>query len=99
MFKVKGATVFPTEVEAALRAIDGVRLVYVTDVRDADGTAQVGAFVVCNAAARAGRRGGATAAERLQGAEALGARLMPSERAVDGDLQGRQAGTARAFED
>jgi acyl-CoA synthetase (AMP-forming)/AMP-acid ligase II len=46
MFKVKGATVFPSEVEAALRSIDAVRLAFVTDVRDGDGTAQVGAFVV-----------------------------------------------------
>ena len=32
MFKVKGATVYPTEVEAALRAVDGVRQAHVTDV-------------------------------------------------------------------
>ena len=49
MFKVKGATVFPTEVEAALRGIDGVKQAFVTDVRDADGVAQVGAFLVSNA--------------------------------------------------
>jgi acyl-coenzyme A synthetase/AMP-(fatty) acid ligase len=46
MFKVKGATVFPSEVEAALRSIDAVRLAFVTDVRDAAGTPEVGAFVV-----------------------------------------------------
>ncbi|HEX4015590.1 MAG TPA: class I adenylate-forming enzyme family protein [Frankiaceae bacterium] len=49
MFKVKGATVFPAEVEAALRAIDEVRLAFVTDVRDHAGTAQVAAFVVTTA--------------------------------------------------
>jgi acyl-CoA synthetase (AMP-forming)/AMP-acid ligase II len=49
MFKVKGATVFPTEVEAALRAIDEVRLAFVTDVRDDVGAAQVAAFVVTSA--------------------------------------------------
>ncbi len=49
MFKVKGATVFPAEVEAALRAIDEVRLAFVTDVRDDAGAAQVGAFVVSSA--------------------------------------------------
>jgi acyl-CoA synthetase (AMP-forming)/AMP-acid ligase II len=49
MFKVKGATVFPSEVEAALRAIDEVRLAFVTDVRDDAGTAEVGAFVVASA--------------------------------------------------
>lgn len=41
MFKVKGATVFPTEVEAALRTIPGVRQAHVTDVAGA-----VGALVV-----------------------------------------------------
>ncbi len=49
MFKVKGATVFPTEVEAALRAVDEVRHAYVTDVRGDDGAAQVAAFVVASA--------------------------------------------------
>ncbi len=46
MFKVKGATVYPSEVEAALRALDGVRNAHVTNVpgeRDA-----VGALVVSN---------------------------------------------------
>jgi acyl-CoA synthetase (AMP-forming)/AMP-acid ligase II len=32
MFKVRGATVYPAEVEAALRAIDGVRQAYATSV-------------------------------------------------------------------
>jgi acyl-CoA synthetase (AMP-forming)/AMP-acid ligase II len=49
MFKVKGATVFPSEVEAALRSIDAVRLAFVTDVRDDAGVPQVGAFVVTTA--------------------------------------------------
>ncbi len=49
MFKVKGATVFPTEVEGALRAIDEVRLAFVTDVRDESGAAQVAAYVVTSA--------------------------------------------------
>jgi acyl-CoA synthetase (AMP-forming)/AMP-acid ligase II len=49
MFKVKGATVFPSEVESALRSIDGVRLAFVTDVRDDAGIPQVGAFVVSSA--------------------------------------------------
>jgi acyl-CoA synthetase (AMP-forming)/AMP-acid ligase II len=43
MFKVSGATVYPSEVEAALREIDGVRSAFVTDV---DG--RVGAAVVCD---------------------------------------------------
>ena len=41
MFKVKGATVYPSEVEAALRAVPGVQQAHVTDV---DG--EVGALVV-----------------------------------------------------
>ncbi len=45
MFKVSGATVYPSEVESALRAIDFVRQAYVTDVHD-DGVARVGALVV-----------------------------------------------------
>lgn len=45
MFKVKGATVYPSEVEAALRSLDEVRQAHVTDV---DG--QVGALVVSDAA-------------------------------------------------
>ncbi|HWS44643.1 MAG TPA: class I adenylate-forming enzyme family protein [Acidimicrobiia bacterium] len=44
MFKVKGATVYPGEVEGALRAIDGVRQAHVTNVPgDRD---EVGALVV-----------------------------------------------------
>jgi acyl-CoA synthetase (AMP-forming)/AMP-acid ligase II len=48
MVKVKGATVYPTEVEAALRSLDGVRQAYVTDVAtDGDPTRrQIGAVVV-----------------------------------------------------
>ncbi|WP_445168573.1 class I adenylate-forming enzyme family protein [Mycolicibacterium sp. Dal123E01] len=43
MFKVSGATVYPGEVEGALREIDGVRAAFVTDV---DG--RVGAAIVCD---------------------------------------------------
>ncbi len=44
MFKVKGATVYPSEVEAALRAIDGVRQAHVAEIPgDADA---IGALVV-----------------------------------------------------
>jgi acyl-CoA synthetase (AMP-forming)/AMP-acid ligase II len=46
MFKVNGATVYPSEVEAAIRAIDGVRQAHVTNVTAADGTTAVGAIVV-----------------------------------------------------
>ena len=34
MVKVKGATVYPSEVEAALRCVDGVSRAFVTDVSD-----------------------------------------------------------------
>jgi acyl-coenzyme A synthetase/AMP-(fatty) acid ligase len=51
MVKVKGATVYPTEVEAALRAIGNVRQVYVTDVPDAEGRPEVGALVITDASA------------------------------------------------
>jgi acyl-CoA synthetase (AMP-forming)/AMP-acid ligase II len=46
MFKVKGATVYPSEVEAALRAVEGVRQAFVSNVRDEGGTDAVGALVV-----------------------------------------------------
>jgi acyl-CoA synthetase (AMP-forming)/AMP-acid ligase II len=51
MFKVSGATVYPTEVEQALREIDGVDNAYVTNVIGAQGN-QVGAAVVCDAASK-----------------------------------------------
>jgi acyl-CoA synthetase (AMP-forming)/AMP-acid ligase II len=50
MFKVSGASVFPTEVEQALREIDGVGNAFVTNVSGAQGD-QVGAVVVCDTAA------------------------------------------------
>ncbi|KUI32272.1 class I adenylate-forming enzyme family protein [Mycobacterium sp. GA-2829] len=46
MFKVSGATVYPSEVEAALRTLDGVAAAFVTNVPDA-GVDRVGAAVVC----------------------------------------------------
>ena len=46
MFKVKGATVYPTEVEAALRSIPGVSQAFVTDVTADDGAQEVAALVV-----------------------------------------------------
>jgi acyl-CoA synthetase (AMP-forming)/AMP-acid ligase II len=47
MFKVRGATVYPSEVERALRAIDGVDNAYVTNAPGAAGE-RVGAAVVCS---------------------------------------------------
>jgi acyl-CoA synthetase (AMP-forming)/AMP-acid ligase II len=55
MVKIKGATVYPSEVEAALRSIDDVRQAYVTDVTDTEGRLEVGALVVTDASADAVR--------------------------------------------
>ena len=46
MFKVKGATVYPTEVEAALRSIAGVAQAFVTDVDRRRRRPEVAALVV-----------------------------------------------------
>ena len=48
MFKVSGATVYPSEVERALRTIDGVDNAVVTNVPGTAGE-RVGAAVVCRA--------------------------------------------------
>jgi acyl-CoA synthetase (AMP-forming)/AMP-acid ligase II len=50
MFKVSGATVYPSEVEQALRTIDGVESAFVTSVSGTQGD-RVGAVVVCDIAA------------------------------------------------
>jgi acyl-CoA synthetase (AMP-forming)/AMP-acid ligase II len=47
MFKVSGATVYPSEVEQALRTLDGVGSAFVTNVPSAHGD-RVGAVVVCD---------------------------------------------------
>ncbi len=49
MFKVKGASVYPSEVEAALRSVDTIRQAHVTDVVGPDGRTEVGALVVTDA--------------------------------------------------
>jgi len=46
MFKVKGATVYPTEVESGLRSIPGVAQAFVTDVSAGGGPPEVAALVV-----------------------------------------------------
>jgi acyl-CoA synthetase (AMP-forming)/AMP-acid ligase II len=51
MFKVSGATVYPNEVEQALREIDGVDNAFVTNLTGAQGD-QVGAVVVCDTTAK-----------------------------------------------
>src|ERR1700742_4694063 len=50
MFKVSGASVYPTEVEQALRDIDGVDNAFVTNITGTQGD-HVGAVVVCDTAA------------------------------------------------
>jgi acyl-CoA synthetase (AMP-forming)/AMP-acid ligase II len=52
MFKVSGASVYPSEVEVALRAIDGVGNAFVTNVPGPAGE-RVGAAVVCTSAVTA----------------------------------------------
>jgi acyl-CoA synthetase (AMP-forming)/AMP-acid ligase II len=47
MFKVSGATVYPSEVEQALRGVDGVENAFVTKVTTGSGD-RVGAVVVCD---------------------------------------------------
>jgi len=49
MVKVKGATVYPSEVEAALLSLDAVREAHVTDIAGAIGLREVGALVVSDA--------------------------------------------------
>ncbi|PXW32374.1 UNVERIFIED_CONTAM: acyl-CoA synthetase (AMP-forming)/AMP-acid ligase II [Williamsia faeni] len=49
MFKVSGASVYPSEVEKALRGIAGIQAAYVTDV-PVGGAQQVGVAVVCDTA-------------------------------------------------
>ena len=46
MFKVRGATVYPSEVEGALHALASVRRAYVVDVVGDGGGAEVAAVVV-----------------------------------------------------
>ncbi|WP_045875494.1 class I adenylate-forming enzyme family protein [Pseudofrankia sp. DC12] len=54
MFKVSGATVYPLEVETALRALPGAREAFVTDVADEAGDPQVAALVVVSPDAAGG---------------------------------------------
>ncbi len=64
MFKAGGATVYPTEVEQALRDIDGVDLAFVTNLAGAQGD-RVGAVVVCDTAATTTEHLGRSARELL----------------------------------
>ena len=62
MVKVKGATVYPSEVESALRSIDDVRQAYVTDLTDAEGRTEIATLVITDASVDAVR---AAARQRL----------------------------------
>jgi acyl-CoA synthetase (AMP-forming)/AMP-acid ligase II len=64
MFKVSGATVYPSEVEQALRTIDGVNNAFVTNVTGAQGN-QVGAAVVCDTATATAEQLGGSARQLL----------------------------------
>jgi len=55
MFKVSGATVYPAEVEQALRDIDGVDNAFVTNLAGGQGD-RVGAAVVCDTAATTAKK-------------------------------------------
>jgi acyl-CoA synthetase (AMP-forming)/AMP-acid ligase II len=48
MVKIKGATVYPSEVESAIRSVHGVRQAYVTDVPGAGGQREMAALVISN---------------------------------------------------
>jgi acyl-coenzyme A synthetase/AMP-(fatty) acid ligase len=66
MFKVSGATVYPLEVETALRAVPGVREAFVTEVLDDASVSQVAALVVVAAAAGEGPADGLVEAARAR---------------------------------
>jgi acyl-CoA synthetase (AMP-forming)/AMP-acid ligase II len=48
MVKIRGATVYPSEVESAIRSLDTVRQAYVTDVPGAAGRREIAALVISN---------------------------------------------------
>jgi acyl-CoA synthetase (AMP-forming)/AMP-acid ligase II len=52
MVKVKGATVYPSEVEAALRSLDEVAAAFVTDVTDDQGRPAIAALVITDASVK-----------------------------------------------
>ena len=56
MVKVKGATVYPSEVEAALRSLSEVTQAFVTDVPDAAGRPEIAALVITDAPLEVVRR-------------------------------------------
>ena len=90
MFKVSGATVYPSEVEAALREIDGVRAAFVTDV---DG--RVGAAVICDGRTVDDLRAEAQdEAECVQGADGVAAARIRRRRSARRHREGRRPPSA-----
>ncbi len=97
MFKVSGATVYPSEVERALRTIDGIDNAFVTNVPGAAGE-RVGAAVVCGDGALTAEelRGmRADCAERLQGADGVAVAGFRRRRPARRHRQGRRPSPAR----
>ena len=90
MFKVSGATVYPSEVEQALRTIDGVDSAFVTDVSGA-----VGAVVISGLTVEESAGCGAKAAERVQGPDGVAAGRLRRRHSARSDGQGRRPRVAR----
>ena len=85
MFKVSGATVYPSEVEQALRTIDGVENAFVTEVSGA-----VGAVVIGDTTVDHLQRRGAKAVELLQGPDGVARRRLRRGHSARHDGQGRR---------
>ena len=90
MFKVSGATVYPSEVEQALRTIDGVDNAFVTEVSGA-----VGAVVISDRPVDDLRPRSPKGAELLQGSDGVAAGRLRRRHPAQGDRQGRRPKAAR----
>ena len=86
MFKVSGATVYPSEVEQALRTIDGVDNAFVTDVVRARWARSWCATRTVEQL----RDGRAKAAELLQGSDGVAAGRLRRRHSARRDRQGRR---------
>ena len=87
MFKVSGATVYPSEVEQALRTIDGVQNAFVTDVSGA-----VGAVVIADAPVDGAPCSRAKAVERVQSSDGVAGRRLRRPNPPRRHRQGRCRG-------
>ncbi len=97
MFKVSGATVYPSEVEQALRIIEGVEGAFVTNVVGDHGD-RVGAVVVCettNVTAATLRAAARTVLELLQGSDRVAAPGLRRRGPEGYHRQGRHSTTSR----